>query len=129
MAVQRALDMMEILVANAQVSLHAKHTYGFTVCTQYPNSLPKERMYTLSMLVVRKDAFGAGGRVGTAYAYLGGKICAWMQNPNPQSGTIVGMYLIDIHPKGKQQLALSTYLAHHPVTVLSNQIRPRSAGF
>jgi hypothetical protein len=39
-------------------------------------------------------------RISTRYAYLGGKVCAWLRVPEPQSGTIAGMYLIDSHPKG-----------------------------
>jgi hypothetical protein len=52
-------------------------------------------------LPAMQDAFGAGARVGTKYAYKGGKICAWMKNPDPRPGTIIGMYLIDAHPKGE----------------------------
>lgn len=40
-------------------------------------------------------------RISTHYAYLGGRLCATIRIPNPTSGTIFGMYLIDIHPKGK----------------------------
>jgi hypothetical protein len=49
-----------------------------------------------------QDPFGAGMRISTRYAYLGGKVCAWLTIPEPTSGTIFGMYLIDIHPKGEQ---------------------------
>jgi hypothetical protein len=48
-----------------------------------------------------QDPFGAGMRVSTRYAYKAGKVCAWMRNPDPRSGTIIGMYLIDVHPKGE----------------------------
>lgn len=47
-----------------------------------------------------KDPFGAGMRISSRYAYLGGKLCAWVVLPEPASGTIFGMYLIDTHPKG-----------------------------
>lgn len=47
-----------------------------------------------------QDPFGAGMRVSTKYAYRGGKLCATIALPNPASGTIFGMYLIDVHPKG-----------------------------
>lgn len=49
------------------------------------------------------DPFGAGMRISTRYAYLGGKVCTWLQIPNPTSGTIFGLYLIDIHPKGSER--------------------------
>ncbi|KAF8066204.1 ycf42 [Scenedesmus sp. PABB004] len=52
---------------------------------------------------LRMDPFGAGMRVSTRYAYLGGKVCAWLRIPEPTSGTIFGMYLIDIHPKGSER--------------------------
>lgn len=48
-----------------------------------------------------QDPFGAGMRISTQYAYLGGRLCATITIPNPTSGTIFAMYLIDIHPKGK----------------------------
>jgi hypothetical protein len=41
-------------------------------------------------------------RISTHYAYLGGRLCATIALPNPTSGTIFAMYLIDIHPKGKR---------------------------
>lgn len=47
-----------------------------------------------------QDPFGAGMRISTRYAYRGGRLCATISIPNPASGTIFGMYLIDIHPKG-----------------------------
>jgi hypothetical protein len=48
-----------------------------------------------------QDAFGAGMRLTTKYAYKAGSVCAWMRYPDPRSGTIVGLYLIDVHPKGE----------------------------
>jgi hypothetical protein len=54
--------------------------------------------------IILQDPFGAGMRISTRYAYLGGKVCAWLQIPEPTSGTIFGMYLIDIHPKGECKL-------------------------
>lgn len=48
-----------------------------------------------------QDPFGAGMRISTHYAYLGGRLCATISIPNPTSGTIFAMYLIDIHPKGE----------------------------
>lgn len=48
-----------------------------------------------------QDPFGAGMRISTHYAYLGGRLCATISLPNPTSGTIIAMYLIDSHPKGK----------------------------
>lgn len=39
-------------------------------------------------------------RLSTRFAYLGGKVCARLQIPKPTSGTIFGLYLIDVHPRG-----------------------------
>jgi hypothetical protein len=52
---------------------------------------------------LKKDPFGAGMRISTHYAYLGGRLCATIALPNPTSGTIFAMYLIDIHPKGSER--------------------------
>ncbi|WIA13910.1 hypothetical protein OEZ85_002481 [Tetradesmus obliquus] len=52
---------------------------------------------------LKMDPFGAGMRISTRYAYLGGKVCAWLTIPEPTSGTIFGMYLIDVHPKGSER--------------------------
>eukprot|EP00775_Hariotina_reticulata_P006081 gene6081-6321_t len=52
---------------------------------------------------LKQDPFGAGMRVSSRYAYLGGTLCAWVSLPEPTSGTIFGMYLIDRHPKGSER--------------------------
>lgn len=63
-----------------------------------------------------QDPFGAGMRISTRYAYLGGKVCTWLQIPEPASGTIFGLYLIDSHPKGESPFkAGAGALAQHNI--------------
>lgn len=59
------------------------------------------RLLACLLINTPQDPFGAGMRISTHYAYLGGRLCATISIPNPTSGTIFGMYLIDIHPKGE----------------------------
>jgi hypothetical protein len=74
---------------------------GGSMAAAYMHQLPHKIILSAFMALPAQDPFGAGMRISTRYAYLGGKVCAWLQIPEPTSGTIFGMYLIDIHPKGE----------------------------
>jgi hypothetical protein len=76
-----------------------------TVSMVYPHPL----LACLLTTNTPQDPFGAGMRISTHYAYLGGRLCATIAIPNPTSGTIFGMYLIDIHPKGELAPCLHSY--------------------
>lgn len=52
---------------------------------------------------LKQDPFGAGLRISTANAWLAGRLSATIRIPNPTSGTIFAMYLIDVHPKGSER--------------------------
>jgi hypothetical protein len=66
----------------------------------------------LCCMLLLQDAFGAGMRLTTKYAYKAGSVCAWMRYPDPRSGTIVGMYLIDVHPKGECRRQVVPWVGH-----------------